>query len=118
MNQGKILKSKYDEPDAIPVFSSEKTKSNSRPYLRFDVNAGEVLIKQTSHTCFIIWMVCLNESRIRKGKPFRLNRSIRASWKISDKRLGERLTLLQGLGWLEFQNATGKAPLIVTVKEN
>ena len=117
MNQGKILKSKYGEPDAVPVFSSDKTESNSRPYLRIDVNVGEVITKQTGHTCFVIWMVCLNESRIRKGKPFRLNRRIRASWEISDKRLGERLTLLQSLGWLEFQKETGKAPLIVKVKE-
>ena len=117
MNQGKILKSKYGEPDAVPVFSSEKTGSNFRPYIRIDLNAAEALIKQTSHTCFVIWMVCLNESRIRKGKPFRLNHRTRASWEISDKRLGKRLTLLQGLGWLEFQKETGKAPLIVKVKE-
>ena len=117
MNQGRILKSKCGEPDAIPSINSDKTESNFRPYLRVDVYAAASIINQANRTCFVIWMACLNVSRIRKGKAFRLNCKIREFWDISGKRLGERLTSLQGLGWLEFQKEKGKAPLIVKVKE-
>jgi hypothetical protein len=118
MKNMKILKSKFGEPDAIPLIDSDEVKSKVSPYVRLDLKATCQLIKQTSNCCLIIWVACLNKSRIVRGRNFRLNSRIREQWGIPDKRLKQKLMHLQETGWLKFKSEKGKAPLIIEVRES
>jgi hypothetical protein len=117
MNSNNIIKSKYGEPDGLLLVDYNETKNKSRPYVSIDKEFAVKIIKKTGGSDFIVWLACMDSFRIRKRKPFRLNLKIRDTWGISGTRLSGRLTRLQSLGWLEFKEERGKAPLILKVNE-
>jgi hypothetical protein len=117
MNSNNIIKSKYGEPDGLLLVDYNETKNKSRPYVSIDKEFAVKIINTTGGSDFIVWLACMDSFRIRKRKPFRLSLKIRDLWGISSTRLSGRLTRLQSLGWLEFKEDRGKAPLILKVNE-
>ena len=117
MDSNNIIKSKYGEPDGLLLVDYNETKKKFRPYVSIDKEFAVKIIKKTGDSDFIVWLACMDSFRIRKRKPFRLSLKIRDLWGISSTRLSGRLTRLQSLGWLEFKEERGKAPLILKVNE-
>ena len=105
-----------DGTEETVVMSSKDFVANRRPYISADKETSLSVLNKTSDTVFVIWLACVNEFRIRKRKSFRLGEKIRKKWEISSKRLPQQLLKLQELNFLTFETATGKAPLITSVK--
>ena len=105
-----------DTGDTVTI-SLKDPRSNRRPfYISADKETSLSVLNKTSATVFVIWLACVDEIRIRKGRSFRLGEQIRKKWEISPKRLPQQLLKLQELNFLTFETATGKAPLITSVK--
>ncbi len=106
-----------DTGDTVTI-SLKDPCSNRRPfYISADKETSLSVLNKTSATVFVIWLACVDEFRIRKGRSFRLGETIRKEWDISPKRLPQQLLKLQELNFLTFEIETGKAPLILSVRD-
>lgn len=106
-----------DETEETVVMSSKDFVTNRKPYISADKEISLSVLNKTNATEFVIWLTCGDEFRMRKRKPFRLGETIRKKWRISSKRLTQKLLKLQELNFLTFEIERGKAPLITSVKD-
>ena len=106
-----------DETEETVVMSSKDFVANRKLYISADKEISLSVLNKTSDTVFVIWLACVDEFRIRKGRSFRLGSEVRKKWSISSKRLPQQLLKLQELNFLTFEIETGKAPLILSVRD-
>jgi len=112
-----IIKGENGEPDGILQQPVSCLKSSTKPYARFDLETGQGILSQLPAPCFVIWLACLNQYRIKKGHAFHLGTNLRKMWSISSSRLTQYLEKLQKAGLVKFTIESGKSPLINFVSE-
>ena len=103
--------------DTVTISLKDPRSNRKHFYISADQQTSFLILSKTSQTVYIIWLACVNEFRIRKRKPFRLGETIRKKWRISSKRLTQKLLKLQELNFLTFEIEKNKAPLITSVKD-